>query len=121
LIEEALLQSPNPYHKSGQPPQLPRSVVIYVDVLGYTEMAKRANETGNKDLFLRELYEALEEGQRLLRGNDSEEWPFDKDRYATKAFTDNIVIGWPVPVRANAESKPGSMFSMLAFFQMRMV
>ncbi len=111
-------QSRNPYHKEGQPPQLLSSVVIYMDVLGYTEMAKRANDTDNKEIFLRQLYEALEEGQEWLRGDDSETGPLDKDRYAIKAFTDNIVIGWPV--RDNAESELNSMFSMLAFFQMQM-
>jgi hypothetical protein len=109
--------SRNPYHIEGQPPQPVRSVVIYVDVLGYTNMAIRANETDDQGFF-HELYEALEEGQEWLRDDDSGPWALDKDRYAMKAFTDNIVIGWPV--RDNAESELTAMFSMLGFFQMQM-
>jgi len=108
--------SRNPYHKEGQPPQPVRSVVIYVDILGYTDMAKGANERDDQEFFQR-LYEALQEGQSWLQ-DDSETWPLDKDRYAIKAFTDNIVIGWPV--RDTAESELGSIFSMAAFFQLQM-
>jgi len=90
-----------------------------MDVLGYTEMAQRAYDTGNQEIFLRQLYEALEEGQRWLSDDDSETWPLDRNRYALKAFTDNIVIGWPV--RDNAESELGATFSMLTFFQLQMV
>lgn len=111
-------KSRNPYHEDDQPPQLLRSVVIYMDVLGYTEMAQRAYDTDNQETFLCQLYEALEEGQRWL-SDDSETWPLDRNRYAIKAFTDNIVIGWPV--RDNAESELGAMFSMLTFFQLQMV
>ncbi|MGH9967322.1 MAG: hypothetical protein ACREBG_05750 [Pyrinomonadaceae bacterium] len=110
-------RSRNPYHIEGQPPQPVRSVVIYVDVLGYTDMAKRANETDDQGFF-HQLYEALEEGQEWLRDDDTGPWALDKDRYAIKAFTDNIVIGWPV--RDNAESELTAMLSMASFFQMQM-
>jgi hypothetical protein len=94
------------------------SVCAYIDVLGYTEMWSSAERDGKEDTFLQELYETLEEGQEWLWPNDSD-WPTDKDRYAIKAFTDNIVIGWPV--KSDAESELGSIFSSLAYFQLRMV
>jgi len=42
-----------------------------------------------------------------------------KDRYALKAFTDNIVISWPV--HDDAETEFGSAFFKLASFQFNMV
>jgi len=117
-MPDKALHSRNPYHDDEQKPQLLRSVVVYMDVLGYTEMAKRAERDGQQGVFLRELHGSLKEGQQWLR-DDSETWPLDKDRYALKAFTDNIVIGWPV-IRGNTESALGSLFSMLAFFQLQM-
>jgi hypothetical protein len=111
-------QSRNPYHRAGQQPMFLPSVCAYIDVLGYKEMWCRAERDGKEDTFLQELYEALEEGQEWLWPNDSD-WPTDKDRYAIKAFTDNIVIGWPV--KSDAESELGSIFSSLAYFQLRMV
>jgi len=89
-----------------------------MDVLGYKNMWCRAEQDGRQDTFLQELYEALEEGQHWLWPNDNSFWPQDKDRYAIKAFTDNIVIGWPV--RGDAESELGSIFSSVAYFQLRM-
>ena len=68
-----------------------------MDMLGYKEMWWQAEREGSQVTFLHRLYEALEEGQEWLFPNDSDVWPTDKDRYAIKAFTDNIVIGWPVP------------------------
>jgi hypothetical protein len=89
-----------------------------MDMLGYKEMWWQAEREGSQVTFLNRLYEALEEGQDWLFPNDSDVWPTDKDRYAIKAFTDNIVIGWPV--RGDAESELGSIFSNIAYFQLRM-
>ena len=44
---------------------------------------------------------------------------FDKDPHALKAFSDNIVIGWPI--REDAESELGDAFDRLACFQLSMV
>lgn len=110
--------SRNPYHKDNQPPEFLQSVVVYMDVLGYKDMWCRAEQDGRQDGFLQQLYEALDEGQRWLWPNDKDFWPLDKDRYAIKAFTDNIVIGWPV--RGDAESELGSIFSSVAYFHFRL-
>ena len=108
----------NPYHKDGQPPGFLQSVVVYLDVLGYREMWVRAEREGEQDSFLQRLYQALDEGQQWLRDDGSDLWPVDRDCYAIKAFTDNIVIGWPV--LSNAESELISMFSRVAYFQLGM-
>jgi len=89
-----------------------------MDVLGYKEMWYRAEQDGLQNSFLQQLYEASEEGQQWLWPNDNDFWPLDKDRYAIKAFTDNIVIGWPV--RGDAEPELGSIFSSVAYFQLRL-
>jgi len=89
-----------------------------MDMLGYKEMWCHAEREGSQDTFLQRLYEALKEGQEWLLPNDNDVWPTEKDRYALKAFTDNIVIGWPV--RGDGESELGSIFSNIAFFQLRM-
>jgi hypothetical protein len=89
-----------------------------MDMLGYKGMWWQAEREGGQVTFLHRLYEALEKGQEWLSPNDSDFWPTDKDRYAIKAFTDNIVIGWPV--RGDAESELGSIFSNIAYFQLRM-
>ena len=112
-------QSRNPYIQDAEKPQLINSVVAFMDILGYREMAEGAASGGTElDLLLR-LHSTLEYGQKFLRGD----LPLivklgSKDFYAVKAFTDNIVIGWPI--RTDGESELGSAFSKLSFFQLRL-
>jgi len=97
-------QSRNPYIQDAEKPQLINSVVAFMDILGYREMAEGAASGGTElDLLLR-LHSTLEYGQKFLRGD----LPLivklgSKDFYAVKAFTDNIVIGWPI--RTDGESE----------------
>jgi hypothetical protein len=67
------------------------------------------------------LHAALSEGRRELEDDDlpSELRELgEKDLFALKAFTDNIVIGWPV--HSDGESEFGSAFMRLASFQFSM-
>lgn len=115
---ESIKSSRNPYQVDGQSPKVMRSVVVYMDVLGYRDMAKKAERDGQQDSFLGHLYKALHEGQNWLRDEIIPPKLGIKDFYAFKAFTDNVVIGWPV--RDDAESELGSAFFKLAFFQLQM-
>jgi hypothetical protein len=109
----------NPYHREGQPPKILRSVVIYVDVLGYLDMAKKAEHENEQDAFLAKLHEALQEHGKWLRREGSYHSPFlVREPYALKAFTDNIVIGWPI--RDNAESELYGSWDIISDFQIRM-
>lgn len=115
--------SRNPYHQDGQPPLVLPSVVVYMDVLGYTEMAMRAELEARQNPFLAQLYQALHTGQKWLRDDDTN-LPVigEQDFYAMKAFTDNIVIGWPVGKyrRDDGEVELGLAFIKLAAFQLEM-
>lgn len=115
--------SRNPYHADeNSRPLLRRSVLAYIDVLGYTELVTRSEREGIQQETLQSLRAALREGRRGLQDEDL---PVDLkdfgsfDLYAIKAFTDNIVISWPV--RDDAESELGSAFFKLGAFQLEMV
>jgi len=90
-----------------------------MDILGFAEMAKQAQKHDQEDEFLTRLYAALEQGRKWLELDKALPKFGEKDFYVLKAFTDNIVIGWPV--RDDAESELGSAFSALAWFQLEMV
>lgn len=95
-----------------------------MDILGYTEMIRQSEANGSQTEMLRRLHGALKEGRKWLE--DKYLWPellaiTKKDFHALKAFTDNIVIGWPVRNDAKSESEFGKAFSKLAFFQFQMV
>ena len=93
-----------------------------MDILGYSELSSQAHKSGNDQELLRSVHAALSSGREWLEdGSPSSTRPHfgSKDHYALKAFTDNIVVAWPV--RSNAESELGNAFFKLGFFQFQMV
>ena len=96
-----------------------------MDVLGFTQMLLRAERSHTQAEFLKRLHETLSKGREGLEEREIPELKeafdraFSKDRYALKAFTDNIVIGWPI--HSDAESETADAFTKLAMFQFNMV
>lgn len=115
----------NPYVADHGQPELKASVVAFVDILGYQALIRNAHADGTAQPLLTRLHKALLEASRHLNELDEEGspylppdfWPY-KDRYKIRTFTDNIVIGYPI--RDDAESELGAIFSQLAFFQLEM-
>lgn len=109
--------SRNPYRIDGEDPSLKLSVFAFMDILGYRQMIRESERDGKQQEFLTALYKTLSNARGWLEDKDYAEthkfWP--KDLYALKAFTDNIVIGWPI--RDDGESKTGQAFSKLGYFQ----
>ena len=115
--------SRNPYHTEEQVPTLRNSVLAYMDILGYSDMIRESEESGTQQEVLSKLHTTLSKEREWLEEKmDSQQQLRElikKDNYALKAFTDNIVMGWPI--RDDAEYELGSAFSKLAFFQLQMV
>jgi hypothetical protein len=117
-------ESRNPYHENNGSRVVRPSVVALLDILGFAEMAREAHTSGQENEFLGRLYAALEKGRQWL---DPDKWMEKgglpkfgrKDFYALKAFTDNIVLGWPI--RDDAEIELGQAFSAISWFQFEMV
>ncbi len=111
----------NPYHIDGQEPTLQKSVFAFMDILGYRRMIEESERSGSQQQMLRRLHQGLNNAREWLepgfRNNNLYEL-LGKELYALKAFTDNIVIGWPV--RDDAELELGSTFFKVAPFQLEM-
>lgn len=113
--------SRNPYIVDGEEPSLRKSVFVFMDILGYSDLMLQAQTTSSQPLALRDLHSALSASRRGLEDQDLPPEFRElskKDFFALKAFTDNIVIGWPVG--SDAESEFGSAFMRLANFQFNM-
>jgi hypothetical protein len=114
--------SRNPYENVDVTVQLRRSVFVLMDILGYTAMTQEAEHNGTQQELLQRLHSALSAGRQQLEEKYAAlaglKKLMDKDRYALKAFTDNIVIAWPI--RDDAEIELGSAFSKVAEFQFTM-
>lgn len=114
--------SRNPYHTEEQVPTLRDSVFVYMDILGYSDMIRESEELGTQQEVLSRLHTTLSKEREWLEDKMSPKELralIKKDSYALKAFTDNIVIGWPI--RDDGESKFWSAFSKLGIFQLQMV
>lgn len=107
--------SRNPYHITGNSPQLRLSVFALMDILGYQDLINRSEQDGTEQRLLNELHEALISSREWLEPRAP--W-VEKHDYALKAFTDNIVIGWPIG--GDAEHEFGRAFFRLSGFQFEM-
>jgi hypothetical protein len=108
--------SRNPYHREDGSRLVRPSVVVWLDILGFREMARVAHHNGTENEFLARLYTALEQGRNQWLEQDES---YSEDEYALKAFTDNIVIGWPIS--DDAEMELGGAFRAVAGFQFEMI
>lgn len=80
--------------KDGRP-RLRRSIVAFIDLLGYRSAVVQANELGQQQEFLLKLRHALDDSLGTLRDfvpGHREYSPL----WCVKAFTDNIVLGFPI-------------------------
>ena len=124
----------NPYKSTS--PRLRLSVIAFVDLLGYSDLIRECRSpTENLELLAR-LHATLQRSRQWLDGRPSgkstqEDDDEEEDLHALVAFTDNIVIGWPVdpwglpeieldPILDDAESQLGLAFMGLAGFQFEM-
>ena len=114
----------NPYITDSGRPALRKSVVAFVDMLGYKDMVSEAHERGTSAKLLQELHDALRLAFLHLNGRDDDGNPVlalplpAKEFYAIRAFTDNVVIGYPV--HDDAEFEFGLIFSQLGLFQLEL-
>jgi hypothetical protein len=112
------VMSRNPYHAPDGIPVLRPSVVAVIDILGYMDMITTSEKEGTQKELLQRLHRALSTNRTWLEENHEMRLELDRDLYALKAFTDNIVLAWPV--LDDAESELGGIFSRLADFQFTM-
>jgi hypothetical protein len=113
--------SRNPYICEGGPPLLKRSVVAFIDILGYADLVKGVAGRPQGQELLRKLHGALQAARKHVdpeRMSDFVRGFADRDFSALRAFTDNIVIG--EPIYGDAESELGGIFEQLSYFQMTM-
>lgn len=92
-----------------------------MDILGYRRLIQEATENGTQSEFLATLHQALFEARQWLEDAfyPNKEQVTEKDLYALKAFTDNIVMGWPI--HEDAEWEFGDAFGKLSIFQFHML
>lgn len=113
-----ILDDRHAYFQADGVPRTKNSVVVFGDILGFSNDMRKAYDEGRAEELLIRLRSALNESYSLLKYESTITHDFPR-AYATKTFTDNLVIGFPI-VR-DGESEMGNAFFHLGSMQLSMV
>lgn len=109
----------NPYFRKNGRPWLRRSVVAFLDILGIKDFLTTAIKQRREHRSLLDLQRALDSSIKWLRPPRPDFFG-ERDLYAIKTFTDNIIIGFPI-WDFDSEGPLGSILFKVALFQLEMV
>jgi hypothetical protein len=112
----------NPYRRASENPKTLNSVVVYLDVLGVREEIRKSYKVSNPMVAiecLRNFRKALNKSINHLKDKIDGTILGDIRHWEVKAFTDNIVLGYPIS--SDGEAEMGSTFFHLSLFQLEMV
>jgi hypothetical protein len=108
-----------PYNYLELDSNLLPSFVCYADILGYSQLSIDAIKNGQGEQFLSHLRKALTSAYERVKKH-ANGWG-DRDSFLIKIFTDNIVVGYPIPSYKVSgdygESELGDILSIFAEFQ----
>jgi hypothetical protein len=110
----------NPYLTDGRAPQLRKSLVAFLDILGFSSEMEAAFKERSASVLLKRLRDALDKAWFNLTDEYSGLGPVEVNSWHVKAFTDNIVIGYPIR-DADAEWELGTLLLAIREYQIAMV
>jgi hypothetical protein len=110
----------NPYVVCGEKPKLQNSVTAFVDILGFKELIKKnfKDDKVKAQKLLEKIHCALIESRQHIDPQYANIFDREKDFSAFSAFTDNIVMGYPISFFGQEELMQA--FRELSRFQMRL-
>src|ERR1039458_1664468 len=106
----------NPYQTRNGKAWLWVSWVVFLDILGFVEDVRQADQAGKQERHLKQLRSALAEAKAdLIEGIENPLSANLPDSYVIKVFTDNIVLGFPI--LDDGESEFGTMLFRVGRYQ----
>lgn len=99
----------NPYRVKNGEPTVRKSVVAYLDILGYRKENENATYNNNHNEFLTSLHRNLKELIDFLDLKKTEDENIKNSFYKIQTFSDNLLIGYP----ALNELHPELVFEIL--------
>lgn len=103
----------------SEPPELRKSFVCFVDILGFSQLSIEAIESGQGSEFLKKIRNALNHAYKEVKENSKSTISSD-EFFSIKIFTDNIVVGYPITSSSIGLGEPelGHMFRTFSQFQL---
>jgi len=120
----------NPYINAKGQRELKKSIVAFVDILGFKELVINAKNEGRSKNLFDSFYNALSTWSNHIKdmNNMASDVSFSqkKDTYIIRIFTDCILIGSPIKISKNkytieGENELWEILSILYIFQLEMV
>lgn len=105
---------PDPYMDEEGVPQVRRSVVVFLDILGYQNLIREVEDKRKGLEFLPYLLDAFKRSMQYLRDDQPGN---HQSRYQIRTLTDNIVLGYPI---VEGQFEFGDICATLALFQLSM-
>jgi hypothetical protein len=110
----------NPYLAGGGAPRLRKSLVAFLDILGFASEMEEGFKNGTAADLLKRLRTALDRAWDSFTDELPGMPPVEVNSWHVKAFTDNIVIGYPLTY-TDAEGELGSLLLAIREYQIAMV
>lgn len=114
----------NEYKVKGEPLL---SFCLFIDILGFSKEIIDAETTNTKDKHFKEIYHSFTDATKSLRGKDIYSVRGDDDGkqlWEIKLFSDNVLLGSPVPLTNNGgfdhEDIFGYVITEVIQFQVKM-
>jgi len=106
--------SGNPYLNPDGSPSPRESVVVFLDLLGYSALLENSYVTNSQKPVLQRLQTAMRDAYEPIRA-----FPLHGDQRAWKArtFTDNTILGFPLFLDRDAEAELALITGRVARFQ----
>ncbi len=92
----------NPYRGGDGTPRLRPSVAAYLDILGYSDYIAGVFEEGRAENELVRLRSALDVAYEHLKEQSNKQHFNGKLDFQVRSFTDNLLIGYPIPEHGDA-------------------
>ncbi len=114
----------NPYFDANGSPRLIKSIVAFIDIIGFKNLIEEANRNGtlaNEMMRLRQAFDYSFGHMQDIPSPRPSVVEHDKRAWEVKAFTDNIAIGFPLVRYDDAEAEFCEIMTRLSFFQFDML
>ena len=98
------------------------SIVVFLDILGFRALMAGTKTSGEATAALKKIRAAFDAAGHWINGNSMLDGHQGNERGAIRAFTDKLVVGYPLTAPGReGEPELGSIFMHLAFFQFALI
>src|SRR3954451_22751564 len=101
-------------------PQLRTSIVAFIDILGFSEIATSRTSVEDSQRILDKIVAAIDDSRGFVRQSFTGSQSTDTNRWVTKFFSDNLAFGYPFDESADRASTASFIIQSAQRYQLKM-